>query len=280
MNDIYAMIGITKQGFYRRLLREKAFENKKEKILEIATQIRVDHKKMGCRKLYHEIAPYGIGRDRTEKILLDNGFRLPGKRSYHRTTYAGKRFYNNFISGAIITGKNKLFVSDITYIPIGFKQHYYLTLVLDVYIRVIKGWALSETMRVEDTVEPAFLMSIKDMTQKESGQLIFHSDKGSQYGSDLMKIHFKRTGVKPSMGGKAWENAHAESLNGILKNEYINFENVDVPLKAAKKMMVRWVWLYNNGRPHGSLNKMKPTEFENYAEQLAAQHKPKYKINY
>ena len=106
MNDIYAMIGITKQGFYRRLLREKALETKKEKIIEIATQIRVDHKKMGCRKLYREMVPCGIGRDRTEKILLDNGFRLPRKRSYHRTTYAGERFYLNFISGTTITGKN------------------------------------------------------------------------------------------------------------------------------------------------------------------------------
>lgn len=280
MNDIYAMIGITKQGFYRRLIREKALEYKKQKIIEIATQIRADHKKMGCRKLYDEIVPCGIGRDRTEKILLDNGFRLPRRRSYHRTTYAGKRFYKNLISGNIITGRNRLFVSDITYIPIGFKQHYYLTLVLDVYTRIIKGWALSGTMRVEDTVEPAFLMSINGMAQKERGELIFHSDKGTQYGSEQMKMHFERTGVKPSMGGKAWENAHAESLNGILKNEYINFENVVVPLNVARKMMVRWVWLYNNERPHGSLNKMKPTEFENYVEQLSSQHKPKYKINY
>lgn len=280
MNDIYAMIGITKQGFYRRLIREKAFDQKKEKIIEIATKIRVDHKKMGCRKLYDEIAPRGIGRDRTEKILLDNGFRLPRKRNYHRTTYAGKQSYKNLISGNFFSNMNQLFVSDITYIPVGYKQHYYLTLILDVYTRVIKGWALSKTMRVEDTVEPAFIMSIKGMSNKESGQLIFHSDKGSQYGSEQMKFHYSRIGVKPSMGGKAWENAHAESLNGILKNEYINFDNVEISLKVAKKMMTKWVWLYNNERPHGSLNKMKPTEFENYVEKLASQHKPKYKINY
>lgn len=280
MNDIYAMIGITKQGFYRRLTREKALENKKERIIEIATAIRVDHKKMGCRKMYNEIVPSGIGRDRTEKILLDNGFRVPRKRSYNRTTYAGKEFYGNLVSGSVFSGRNQLFVSDITYVPVGYKQHYYLTLVLDVYTRVIKGWALSDTMRTEDTVEPAFLMSLKGMADGERGKLIFHSDKGSQYGSEQMKTHYRRTGVRPSMGGKAWENAHAESLNGIMKNEYINFENVKVPLDTAKKMMVRWVWLYNNGRPHGSLNKMKPTEFDNYVESLATKHKQEYKINY
>lgn len=280
MNDIYTMVGITKQGFYGRLKRSKLFKEKEAKIIDMAGEIRIDHKKMGCRKMFDEIKPCGLGRDRTEQVLLNNGFRVPRKRSYHRTTIAGERFYDNLISNLIVTGPNHLFVGDITYIPIGYQRHYYLTLVLDVYTRVIRGWSLSKTMQVEDTVEPSFLMAIKGLEKEELKRLIFHSDKGSQYGSDTMKAHYKKTEVKPSMGGKAWENAHAESLNGILKNEYISFENVDIPLKIANKMMDRWVYLYNNERPHGSLNKMKPIEFETYVDRLADQHKPKYKINY
>ena len=280
MNDIYAMAGITKQGFYGRLLRAKNQFEKEGAIIEMARAIRVNHKKMGCRKIFDEIKPCGLGRDRTERVLLGNGFRIPRKRNYQRTTYAGERFYNNLISGSVIMDKNRLFVSDITYIPIGYRNHYYLTLVLDVYTRYIKGWSLSTTMRVEDTVEPSFLMSIEGMGDEDIKKLVFHSDKGSQYGSDIMKAHYKRTEVNPSMGGKAWENAHAESLNGILKNEYINFENIDIPFKTANKMLSKWIYLYNNERPHGSLNKMKPTEFETYVDSLTDQHKPKYKINY
>ncbi len=280
MNDIYAMAGITKQGFYGRLLRAKDQFAKEGTIIEMAREIRVNHKKMGCRKIFDEIKPCGLGRDRTERVLLDNGFRIPRKRNHQRTTYAGERFYNNLISGSVIADKNRLFVSDITYIPIGYRNHYYLTLVLDVYTRYIKGWSLSTTMRVEDTVEPSFLMSIEDMNGEELKKLVFHSDKGSQYGSDIMKAHYKRTEVNPSMGGKAWENAHAESLNGILKNEYINFDNIDIPFETANKMLSKWIHLYNNERPHGSLNKMKPTEFETYVDSLSHQHKPKYKINY
>ncbi len=280
MNDIYAMAGITKQGFYGRLARARNLFEKEGTIIEMAREIRVNHKKMGCRKIFDEIKPCGLGRDRTEKVLLDNGFRIPRKRNYQRTTYAGERFYNNLISGTVITDKNRLFVSDITYIPIGYRNHYYLTLVLDVYTRYIKGWSLSTTMRVEDTVEPSFLMSIRGMSDEDLKKLVFHSDKGSQYGSDIMKSHYKRTEVNPSMGGKAWENAHAESLNGILKNEYINFENIDIPFKTANKMLSKWIYLYNNERPHGSLNKMKPTEFETYVDSLTNQHKPRYKINY
>src|SRR5690554_944574 len=280
MNDIYAMAGITKQGFYGRLSRAKNQIEKEDTIIEMAREIRVSHKKMGCRKIFDEIKPCGLGRDRTERVLLDNGFRIPRKRNYQRTTYAGERFYDNLISGSVITDKNRLFVSDITYIPIGYRNYYYLTLVLDVYTRYIKGWSLSRTMRVEDTVEPSFLMSIEGMNDEDLKKLVFHSDKGSQYGSDIMKSHYKRTEVNPSMGGKAWENAHAESLNGILKNEYINFENIDIPFKMANKMLSKWIYLYNNERPHGSLNKMKPTEFEIYVDSLAHQHRPKYKINY
>lgn len=280
MNDIYAMVGITKQGFCGRLSRSRNLFEKEGTIVEMAREIRVSHKKMGCRKIFDEIKPCGLGRDRTERVLLNSGFRIPRKRNYQRTTYAGERFYNNLISGSVITDKNRLFVSDITYIPIGYRNHYYLTLVLDVYTRYIKGWSLSRTMRVEDTVEPSFLMSIQGIKDENLRKLVFHSDKGSQYGSDIMKSHYKRTEVKASMGGKAWENAHAESLNGILKNEYINFENIDIPFKTATKMLSKWIYLYNNERPHGSLNKMKPTEFETYVDSLTDQHKPKYKINY
>ncbi len=62
--------------------------------------------------------------------------------------------------------------------------------------------------------------------------------------------------------------------------EYINLENINIPLKTADKMLSGWIYLNNNERPHGSLNKMKPTEFETYFDSLTQQHKPKYKINY
>ena len=200
MKDIYAMAGITKQGFYGRLSRARDLFEKEAAIIGMAREIRADHKKMGCRKIFGQIGPCGLGRDRAERVLLDNGFRVPRKRNYRRTTYAGERFYDNLISGSVITDRNRLFVSDITYIPIGHGNHYYLTLVLDVYTRYIKGWSLSRTMRSGDTVEPSFLMSIGGINGEDLKKLVFHSDKGSQYGSDIMRSHFMRTGVNPSMG--------------------------------------------------------------------------------
>jgi putative transposase len=280
MKELYRMVGITKQAHYKRVKQQKKLAGITEEITESAQEIRKKHKKMGCRKLYDEIRPEAIGRDRFEAILLSNGFRVKRKKNYHRTTYAGKKWYPNLISGTEVRKENKLLVSDITYIPVLLGGHYYLTLVLDVYSRKITGWSLSANMTTEDTVAPAFKMAVEGLTKKERKKLIFHSDRGSQYGSDLMEGLHEHYHTTPSMGGKAWENAHAESINGILKNEYINFEHMDVSLKEAQKMIEEIVYLYNYERPHGSLKNRKPQEFLNFVQQLTAEQRPVFKINY
>ena len=280
MKELYAMIGITKQGHYKRLKRLKNQQALQTQIFDSAARIRKEHRKMGCRKMYHEIRPCGMGRDRVEALLLAHGFRIPRKRNYHKTTYPGKRRYGNLISARSVTAANQVWVSDITYIPVGYKRNYYLTLILDVYTKNITGWSLSKTLATEETVLPALSKAIGELDLNQRKELIFHSDRGSQYGSDLMKQYYRETKVTPSMGGKAWENAHAESLNGILKREYINFNQTDIPIKQARKLISKWVYLYNNERPHGSLKNMKPKEFETYVETLEDQHKPVIQINY
>lgn len=280
MTKLYNMVGISKQAHYKRVQQQEKFVDLTQDILTKALKIRKHHRRMGCRKLYDEIKPEAIGRDKFESILLSNGYRVKRKRNYHRTTYAGKTWYLNRISGTHISGVNQVWVSDITYIPIAYKKHYYLTLVQDVYNRKITGWQLSKGMSAEQTVIPAYQMGISSLNKEQRKGLIFHSDKGSQYScNELEKLHISN-GIQPSMGGKAWENAHAESINGILKNEYINFENMNVSLKQARLMMERIIDLYNNKRPHGSLKNMKPSEFETYVQTLSEIKKPVFKINY
>lgn len=280
MGPLYQMIGITKQGHYKRLQRRDTLDRVQNKILDLALGIRKDHKRMGCRKLYDEIGHLGMGRDRVEQLLLENGFRVAQKRSFHRTTYAGRRRYANLISGELVKGSDQVYVSDITYIPVSGNRFYYLTLVLDVYTRMIKGWSLSNALTTEQTVYPAFKMAIAGLTEEQLKLLVFHSDRGSQYGSDLMKRAFEKSKVNPSMGGKAWENAHAESLNGILKNEYINCSQSNLTLNQVEKLMKKWIYLYNHKRPHGSLKNRKPSEYETYLQGLALEDKPGIRINY
>lgn len=280
MSQLYQMVGISKQAHYKRVKYQEKMAGIAQEILDAAHGIREEHKRMGCRKLYSEIKPEGIGRDRFEAILLSNGLRVKRKRNYHRTTYAGKNWYSNLISGMEVNNVNQLWVSDITYIPIANRRHCYLTLVQDVYSRKIRGWKLSGNMTTEETVAPAYRMGIESLTKEQRKGLIFHSDRGSQYGSGEMKKLHNHYKVNPSMGGKAWENAHAESINGVLKNEYISFEDMDVTLTEANKMLKKIIHLYNNERPHGSLKNKKPTEFETFVQQLTAEQRPIFNINY
>jgi transposase InsO family protein len=273
------MIGISKQAHYKRVNHLKKMAKLSEELIEGARQIRKEHKRMGCRKMYDEIQPDGLGRDRSEHILLANGFRVKPKRSWIRTTYAGKQWYPNLIHGMQVSDINQLWVSDITYIPISHRTHYYLTLIQDVYSRRIVGWSLSRDLSSLSTVMPAYKMALLALSGQQSG-LIFHSDKGSQYSWHELKSLHEQNGVTPSMGGKAWENAHAESINGILKNEYIDFEGLKITFQQTEKLIKKIIQKYNEGRPHGSLNKMKPVEFEAYIKTLNNSVKPIFKINY
>ena len=280
MVSFYQMVGITKQAHYKRVNYQLKMERLTNDVITNADKIRQEHKRMGCRKLYHEIKPEGIGRDKTESILLSNGFRVKRKRNYHRTTYAGRHWYSNHISKLKVSDVNQLWVSDITYIPVSYKKHYYLTLILDVYSRKIVGWCLSRVMQAELTVLPAYQKAITAISDLQREGLIFHSDRGSQYAwKRLGELHAEH-GVTPSMGGKAWENAHAESINGILKNEYIDFEGMNISFSEARIMIDSIVKKYNEQRPHGSLKNMKPVEFEKYVKQLTNREKPIFEINY
>lgn len=280
MIALYTMIGITKQAHYKRVHYQKKKAQLAHELIVEAGKIRKEHKRMGCRKMYYEIKPAGIGRDWSEAILLANGFRVNRKRNHYRTTYAGKRWYPNHIQGMKVYDINQLWVSDITYIPVSYLKHYYLTLIQDVYSRRIVGWNLSKGMLSEQTVMPAYQMALEPLSSVQRQGLIFHSDKGSQYyWKDLDKLH-KLHGVSPSMGGKAWENAHAESINGILKNEYIDFEGMNISFTQAYNIVKAIIKKYNEKRPHGSLNRMKPIEFENYIKTLETKDRPVFKINY
>ena len=274
------MIGISRQGHFKRILKRQRQETLKHDLLARARVIRREHHRMGCRKLYAEINPEGIGRDKAESILLDNGFRVPRKRSYHRTTYPGGRFYRNAIEDLKLTDSNQLWVSDITYLSVGYKKNNYLTLIMDVYSRKIKGWSLSKNMTAEQTVIKAYLQAIKQVPESERTGLIFHSDKGSQYGCNQLEALHQKHDVKPSMGGKAWENPHAESLNGIIKGEYLCGNLSMLNFNELTRLIKTTIEKYNKKRPHGSIKNRKPEEYELFLSGVPQKERPTLVLNY
>jgi len=148
-----------------------------------------------------------------------------------------------------------VFVNDITYIPIK-DQYAYLFLVTDAYSKKIMGWTINYTMKVKDA-KKAILMAHKNRTRKNN--LYHHSDRGIQYCNPHYINYIKKKGMIPSMTEDlhVYENAIAERINGILKQEFdiaMGFNS----LKEARNVIEQSIFIYNNFRRHLSLHKFTP----------------------
>lgn len=278
MTELYAQAGISRQGHFQDLERARLRGLQGELLLEEAVHLRKGHPRLGARKVHDVLAP-DLGRDRFEALLLANGLRLRRLRNYARTTYAHPSIrYPNLIEGLVVRGINRLWVSDITYVPFE-GRFYYVCLITDVYSRRIIGAAASKTLAAEANVR-ALRQALKVRGGRIPPGLIHHSDRGSQYVAEdyvaLLTLHKARI----SMGDKAWKNAHAERVNGIIKNEYIlplGFTSFEGLVSSLRHSLNK----YNKVRPHMNLPKrMSPNAFEQSL--ITSDHGNTYevKINY
>ncbi|WP_408024827.1 IS3 family transposase, partial [Tenacibaculum sediminilitoris] len=157
-------------------------------------------------------------------------------------------------------GPEHVYVSDITYIKSRDKTHY-LSLVTDAYSRKIMGYKLSDDMGAEKVVQ-AFNMAVKNRNNNNN-ELIHHSDRGLQYCSSIYQKALLKNNVKPSMtdGYDCYQNALAERINGILKQEFLIYKCNNG--KELKQLIKESINTYNNKRPHLSLNMKTPNFVHN-----------------
>lgn len=272
------MQGISKQSHHKAISRKKEQKEIEQSILSYVECLRQEHPRMGAKKLYKLLQPDGVGRDRFIQLLMDHGYGVKRVRNYTRTTYSGKYHYPNLISKKVLTGVNQLWVSDITFIWINQRWHY-LTFITDVYSRKIVGYAVDKHLHAQANIR-ALKMALKNTKGQNLKGLIHHSDRGSQYiHREYIKLLGERE-IEVSMGNKAWENAHAERINGIIKNEYLNSMLIR-DYEDLKKKVKKVVDLYNDKRPHGKLlNQLSPEKYEHFVQKLASEQKPVLTINY
>ena len=265
MDTLCDLFGRSRQAYYQRSKYNYKEEVKEEILLQLVERQRELMPKLGGRKLLELIQPrlpteLSIGRDSFFDFLRRHGLLVGKRRRRVKTTYSNHwlRKYPNLIKEFVPTKSNQLWVSDITYVEtvIGFV---YLNLITDAYSRKIVGWAIGETLEAKYTIE-ALRMALKQVPKDTEG-LIHHSDRGVQYCcGDYVKI-LNKNHVQISMteNGDPRENAIAERVNGILKDEWLN----QIRLKSiedAIKELKRIVQIYNSCRPHASLN-MKTPEY-------------------
>lgn len=256
---------MTRHAFYESSWREKQLTVEHALVLELVEEVRMDLPKCGTRKLYNEIKPkllkskIKIGRDllfdllRNRKLLVRR--RKCRKPITTNSNHVLKR-YPNLVREFIPTAADQLWVSDITYIEL--KDRFcYLSLITDAYSRRIVGYHLHHNLAAEGCIE-ALHIAISNRV-KRTMALIHHSDRGIQYCSTEYLQILLANGISISMteNGDPYENAMAERVNGILKDE-LGLNDVFVSVEQAKEAVARAIHLYNNRRPHASCDYLTP----------------------
>ena len=264
------LFGVSRQVYYRAKQSELKRRDTATRVVDKVSEIRLSMSELGTRKLYSILYPelqnMGVGRDRLFAILKANHMLVMPKRSYHITTNSHHRFrkHKNLIENMAFSRPEQVWVSDITYI--GNRDNpMYLSLVTDAYSKKIMGFNVSNSLHAKGAVS-ALKMAVDNRKYKNES-LIHHSDRGLQYCGDKYQSMLRKEKIKCSMTEKydPYQNAIAERVNGILKQEFIKGILVnDVALMS--KLVAQSIHIYNHKRPHYSC-------FMNVPEEMHKQRK-------
>jgi putative transposase len=265
ISKICGCFDLKRDAYYKFQRRYKASIAVEEKVIAFVKEERKDQPKVGSRKLLKAIhnaswsESIKIGRDKLLDILRERDMLVRKKRSYVKTTDSRHHFhtYKNLIKGTQISRPNQVWVSDITYIRL-VQGHCYLALITDLYSRKIVGYDVSDSLELAGCLR-AFKRARK--AARPTQGLIHHSDRGSQYCSYEYVSQLKKHNVQISMTEEnhCYENAVAERVNGILKDEFY-LDECFANLQLASKASENAINIYNNKRLHLSLDYKTPNE--------------------
>lgn len=267
--QLCGLFGKSRQGYYKGLnyICREAFEE--ELVLGLVIKIRKKAKtsRWGLRKIHplikedlirHNIK---IGRDKLFDLLRFNGLLVTKRKRKFFTTQSHHwlRKYHNLVENMVVSRHNQLWVSDITYVVIN-GEVMYLYLITDAYSQKIVGWNLSLDLKAESALD-ALKMAFQSQKNFDPYSLIHHSDRGVQYCSydytDLLKK--KKVWISMTKPASPHENAIAERVNGILKEEWLD-DNVRETNLNPGKYINQIIKIYNDMRPHQGLGNLTPNQ--------------------
>ena len=255
---------LCRQGIYQQQQRDNSRKESMNRVKEMVLDLRRQMPRIGTRKIYFliksELNNMGIklGRDGLFSVLQEEQLLIRPRRNYRKTTWSKhwmKKHPNTFKSLTLYRVE-QAWVSDITYIP-SQQGTFYLSLITDAFSRKIVGYNLSPDLRTEGVLQ-ALKMAIK--SRKTSLPLLHHSDRGVQYCSMPYQKLLKSNNIKTSMTEgiqDCYQNALAERMNGILKEEFLPEQPVDI--QVIERIINQPIETYNNKRPHLSLNYRTPS---------------------
>jgi len=258
-------VGMSRQNFYAaRRLRQRR-EVDEDLILELVRRERRIQPRLGGRKLLWllraELKKAGIkiGRDHFFELLARNDLLVPRKkgRAYTTNSRHSLPVFHNLLASTEVIAANQAWVSDLTYIRTD-QGFLYAALITDAFSRKIVGAHIGDTLEAEGCIKALE----EALTELPKGKYpIHHSDRGCQYCCHAYVERLQSRGLQISMTEVAhcYENALAERVNGVLKQEY-ELDRTFRTKAQARKAFEQAVWLYNNRRPHLGLNFRYPAE--------------------
>jgi len=267
LTRLCTLFGVTRQAFYEAQHYEGRTTIAHMVVLTLVNELRADIPMLGTRKLLFMLTPelekHGIkiGRDQLFDLLGFHGLLIRRRKRMVKTTdsHHWLKKYPNLIKELVPSAAEQLWVSDITYIRTlqGFN---YLSLITDAYSRKIMGYALFETLEATGPLE-ALVMAIKERQRTSRLNLIHHSDRGVQYCcAEYVQILAKdRIAISMTQSSSPYENGLAERVNGTIKNDFFPkrvYQNHIEATKAVSKI----IEVYNQKRPHASLDYLTPDQ--------------------
>lgn len=263
-------VGLSRQAFYKGVKARSRREVDEELVLELVRRERRVQPMIGARKLLWMIGPeleeagVSIGRDRFFELLRREELLIERKARSARTTYSshGLRVWPNLLKTLVPDGPNQAWAADITYVRT-LEGFVYVALLTDAWSRKIVGWDAGMTLEAEGAMR-ALKMALKQLPEGKA--CVHHSDRGSQYccGDYVELLHGRKVRISMTEANHCYENAKAERVNGILKQEYGLGETFRTRGEVAG-VVRQAVSLYNNRRPHTALALRTPGEVHDVA---------------
>ena len=264
LRELCGLLGYSRQAYYQYQKSSANRALKEDLVIQQVLHHRAVQPRLGCRKLLTMMEPFmrehaaDMGRDQLFDLLRDNNLLIRNKKRNKPLTTDSRhwmRKYPDLTKSILLNRADELWVSDITYLQLSRKAFGYLSLVTDAYSRKIVGFYLSDNLSVQGPLH-ALKMALQERTSTES--LIHHSDRGSQYCSDsyVRLLRSNRIHISMTQSGNPKDNAIAERVNGILKQELLMA--VYPGIRQARQSVTAAIDIYNRIRPHSSIDMMTP----------------------
>ena len=264
------VLSVSPSGFYAAQRRVPSTRDRRDEALKL--KVRTAHTKSrrryGAPRVHAELQAQGeqVGKKRVARLMREDGLVARRRRRFVRTT--DSRHSHPIAANLLdrqfgvdqVAGPNRVWVSDLTYVPTR-EGWLFLATVLDLASRRVVGWAMRETLEAELALA-ALRMALAD--RRPAPGLVHHSDRGSQYACSDYRALLDAHGLVASMSKKAdcWDNAVAESFFASLETELI-LESDWLTRDAARQAIFEYIeaW-YNRERRHSSLGYRSPVHYE------------------